>query len=193
MTNYESLRGSDRFKAEGVRLRQEVEGIAKVCHPARSRPTELSKIRSWKCLLNVKILLMVPSPVSRSLTASAASAHSLKDALHTAMNLEIRFRTQTGITIKGVCALFQQEKMTVEKKVRSPKSLISSQLGFYLVPKDPVKQLHDVPVPQAEAPAYIKETIFLSNCKGLRLYKYYTAILVTIRLAGFMVGRQGKR
>ena len=32
---------------------------------------------------------------------------------------------------------------------------------------------------------YIKETIFLSNCKGLRLYKYYTAILVTIRLAGF--------
>ena len=40
---------------------------------------------------------------------------------------------------------------------------------------------------------YIKETIFLSNCKGLRLYKYYTAILVTIRLAGFMVGHQGKR
>ena len=40
---------------------------------------------------------------------------------------------------------------------------------------------------------YIKETIFLSNYKGLRLYKYYTAILVTIRLAGFMVGRQGKR
>ena len=40
--------------------------------------------------------------------------------------------------------------MTVESKVRSLTSLISSQLGFSLVPKDPVKQLHDVPVPQAE-------------------------------------------
>ena len=39
----------------------------------------------------------------------------------------------------------------------------------------------------------IKETIFLSNCRGLRLYKYYKAILVTIRLAVFAVGRQGKR
>ena len=40
--------------------------------------------------------------------------------------------------------------MTVESKLRSLTSLISSQLGFSLVPKDPVKQLHDVPVPQAE-------------------------------------------
>ena len=42
------------------------------------------------------------------------------------------------------------EKMTVEKKVRSLTSLISSHLGFSLVPEDPVKQLHDVPVPQAK-------------------------------------------
>ena len=40
--------------------------------------------------------------------------------------------------------------MTVENKVRSLTSLISLQLGFSLVPKDPVKQLYEVPVPQAE-------------------------------------------
>ena len=38
MTSYESPRDSKTVKAEGVRLRQEVEGIAKVCHPARSVP-----------------------------------------------------------------------------------------------------------------------------------------------------------
>ena len=37
---------------------------------------------------------------------------------------------------------------------------------------------------------YLKETIYLSNCKGLRLY--YRAFVVTKRLAGFIVGRQGK-
>ena len=31
---------SKRVKSEEVRLRQEVEGIAKVCHPARSIPIE---------------------------------------------------------------------------------------------------------------------------------------------------------
>ena len=39
VTSYESPRGSKRVKT-GVRLRREVEGIAKACHPARSRPTE---------------------------------------------------------------------------------------------------------------------------------------------------------
>ena len=38
---------------------------------------------------------------------------------------------------------------------------------------------------------YLKETIFLSNCKGLRLY--YRVFVVTKRFAGFIVGRQGKR
>ena len=51
-------------------------------------------------------------------------------ALHTAMNLEIHFRTLTVITIKDLCALFQQKKMTVENKVRSLTCLISSQLRF---------------------------------------------------------------
>ena len=99
-------------------------------------------------------------------------------ALHSDMNLEMRFRTLAVITIKGACTLFQQKKMTVENKMRSLTSLISSQLGFSataeiddldasilnlqgkeqiilasqppLVPKDPVKQLQGVPVPQAE-------------------------------------------
>ena len=91
------------------------------------------------------------------------------------MNLEIRFRTLTVITIKGLCAFFQQKKITVENKV---KSLISSQLGFSttaeiddleasilnrqgkqqivlasqprLLPKKQLRQLQDVPVPQAD-------------------------------------------
>ena len=87
------------------------------------------------------------------------------------MNLAIRFRTLTGITIKGVCALIRQEKMTVENKVRSLTSLISSQLGFSLVPKDPVKQLHDVPVPQAELgePAISVRAAIIANIKLLKI------------------------
>ena len=86
------------------------------------------------------------------------------------MNLEIRFRRLTVITIKGVCALFQQEKMTVENKMRSLTSLISSQLGF-LVPKDPVKQLHDVPVPQAELrePAISVRAAIIANNQLLKI------------------------
>ena len=38
---------------------------------------------------------------------------------------------------------------------------------------------------------YLKEIIFLSNCKGLPLY--CRAFLVTIRFADFIVGRKGKR
>ena len=51
-------------------------------------------------------------------------------ALHTALNLEIRFRKLTVTTIKGDCALFRQKKLTVEEKVRNLTILISSQLGF---------------------------------------------------------------
>ena len=51
-------------------------------------------------------------------------------ALHTVLNLDIRFRTLTVITIKGVCTLIQQENTTVGDRVRSLKSLISSQLGL---------------------------------------------------------------
>ena len=51
-------------------------------------------------------------------------------AQHTALNLDIRFRTLTVITINGVCALFQQKNTTVENRVRSLASLLSSQLGL---------------------------------------------------------------
>ena len=39
VTSYESPRGSERVKREEVRFSREVEGITKVCHPVRSRPT----------------------------------------------------------------------------------------------------------------------------------------------------------
>ena len=46
-------------------------------------------------------------------------------ALHTTLNLEIRFRKLTVTTIKGDCALFKQKKMSVEDKVRNLGNLIS--------------------------------------------------------------------
>ena len=96
---------------------------------------------------------------------------TLHQALHTEMNLEIRFRTLTLITIKSVCALFQQKKMAVENIVRSLTSLISSQLWFSLAPKDPVKQLHDVPVPQAKLrePAISVRAAIIANIKLLKI------------------------
>ena len=120
-------------------------------------------------------------------------------ALHTDMNLEMRFRTLAVITIKGACALFQQKKITVENKMRSLTSLISSQLGFSataeiddleasilnrqgkeqiilasqppLVPKDPVKQLQGVPVPQAEFrdPAISIHAAIITNFQLLKI------------------------
>ena len=61
------------------------------------------------------------------------------------------------------------EKMTVESKVRSLTSLISSQLGFSLVPK--VKQLQDVPVPQAELrePAISVRAAIIANIQLLKI------------------------
>ena len=58
--------------------------------------------------------------------------------------------------------------MKVENKVRSLTSLISSQLEFSLVPK--VKQLQDVPVPQAELrePAI---SIRAAICPNIQLLK----------------------
>ena len=40
VTSFKIPRGSDRVKTERVSLRQKVEGIAKPCNPARSRPSE---------------------------------------------------------------------------------------------------------------------------------------------------------
>ena len=61
--------------------------------------------------------------------------------------------------------------MTVENKVRSLTSLISSQLGFSLVPKDPVKQLQDVSVPEAELrePAISVRATTFPNFQSLKI------------------------
>ena len=58
-----------------------------------------------------------------------------------------------------------------ESKVRSLTSLISSQLGFSLVLKDPFKQLHDVPVPQAELrePAISVRAAIIANIQLLKI------------------------
>ena len=92
-----------------------------------------------------------------------------------------------------------ENKMTVENQVRSLTSLISSQLGFSataeiddleasilnrqgkeqiilasqppLVPKDPVKQLQGVPVPQAELrePAISVQAATIANFQLLKI------------------------
>ena len=63
--------------------------------------------------------------------------------------------------------------MTEENKVRSLTSLTSSQLGlrFSLVSKDPLKQLQDVPVPQAELrePAISVRAAIIANIQLLKI------------------------
>ena len=81
-------------------------------------------------------------------------------ALHTAMNLEICFRSLTVITIKGVSALISSqlgfsataEIDDLEASIlnRQGKEQITLASHRRLVPKDPFKQLQDVPVPQAK-------------------------------------------
>ena len=76
------------------------------------------------------------------------------------MNLEIRFRTLTVITIKGVSALISSQlgfsataeidylEASILNRQGKEQIILPSQTR--LVPKDPFKQLQDVPVPQAE-------------------------------------------
>ena len=83
-------------------------------------------------------------------------------ALHSDMNLEIRFtfRTLTVITIKGVSALISSQlRFSATDKIDDFEASILNRQGKEqiilasqprLVPKDPFKQLQDVPVPQAE-------------------------------------------
>ena len=103
------------------------------------------------------------------------------------------------MTIKSVCALFQQKKMTVENKVRSLTSLTSSHSGFSataviddledailnrqgkeriilasqprLVPKEPVKQLQGVLVPQVELrePAISVRAVIIASFQLLKI------------------------
>ena len=81
-------------------------------------------------------------------------------ALHSDMNLEIRFRTLTVITIKGVSALISSQigfsataeidylEASILNRQGKEQIILPSQPR--LVPKGPFKQLQDVPVPQAE-------------------------------------------
>ena len=81
-------------------------------------------------------------------------------ALHSDMNLEIRFRTLTVITIKGASALVSlqlgffatAEIYDLEASILNRQSKEQIILAYQprLVPKDPFKQLQDVPVPLAE-------------------------------------------
>ena len=81
-------------------------------------------------------------------------------ALHSDINLEIRFRTLTVITIKGVSALISSQlgfsatdeiddlEASILNRQGKEQIILASQPR--LVPKDPFKRLQDVPVPEAE-------------------------------------------
>ena len=81
-------------------------------------------------------------------------------ALHSDMNLEIRFKTLTVITIKGVSAhLSSQLGFSATAEIDDLEASILNRQGKEqiilasqprLVPKDPFKQLQDVPVPQVQ-------------------------------------------
>ena len=81
-------------------------------------------------------------------------------ALHSDMNLEISFRRLTVIAIKGVSALVSSQLgFSATAEIDDLEASILSRQGKEqiilasqprLVPKDPFKQLQDVPVPQAE-------------------------------------------
>ena len=53
-----------------------------------------------------------------------------KKKLHTALNLEIRFRKFTFTTVKETCPLFKPKKLTIPQKVTNIRSLITSQLDL---------------------------------------------------------------
>ena len=66
------------------------------------------------------------------------------------MNLKTRFRTLTVITIKGICALFQQVKNDRGKQSEMNNKPQIVAVRVFFSAKKTVKQLQDVPVPQAE-------------------------------------------
>ena len=99
--------GSDIFQTEGVRLRQEVERIAKQKVDLLSEENKIIKV-----LAQCKNSSNGPLISVKELYNLGNKCIIPQAALHTDMNLEIRFRALTLITINGVCAL------------------ISSQIGF---------------------------------------------------------------
>ena len=183
----------------------------------------MKKIRSSKCLLNGKISPSGPLASVEELYSLGNKCTLLQAALHTDMNLEIRFRTLTIITIKGVCALIQHKKNYSGKQSGKPNKphIITVKVFCYfwniwfrcfdsestrertnhssqlrLVPKDPVKQLQDVPVPQAELrePAISVREAILANFKLLKIdflelfchgggFHHFEVLLVTERSA----------
>ena len=102
-------------------------------------------------------------------------------ALHSDMNLEIRFRTLTVITIKGVSAhLSSQLGFSATAEINDLEASILNRRGKEqiilasqprLVPKDPFKQLQDVPVPQAELgePAISVRAAIIANFQILKI------------------------
>ena len=102
-------------------------------------------------------------------------------ALHPDMNLEIRFRTLAVITIKGVSAhLSSQLGFSATAEIDDFEASILNRQGKEqiflasqprLVPKDPFKQLQDVPVPQAELgePAISVRAAIIANFQILKI------------------------
>ena len=104
-------------------------------------------------------------------------------ALHSDMNLEIRFRTLTVITInnKGVSALVSSQfgfsaaaeiddlEASILNRQGKEQIILASQPR--LVPKDPFKQLQDVLVPQAELrePAIYVQAAIIANFQILKI------------------------
>ena len=102
-------------------------------------------------------------------------------ALHSDMSLEIRFRTLTVITIKGLSALVSSQlgfsdtaeiddlEASILNRQLKEQIILSSQPR--LVPKDPFKQLQDVPVPQVELrePAIFVRAAIIANFQILKI------------------------
>ena len=96
------------------------------------------------------------------------------------MNLEIRFRMLTIIAIKGVSALVSSQlgfsataeiddlEASILNRQGKEQIIIASQPR--LVPKDPLKQPQDVPVPQAERrePAISARATIIANFQLLK-------------------------
>ena len=96
-------------------------------------------------------------------------------ALHSDMNLEIRFRMLTIIAIKGVSVLVSSQlgfsataeindlEASILNRQGKEQIIVASQA--LLVPKDPLKQPQDVPVPQTERrePAISARATIIAN------------------------------
>ena len=109
-------------------------------------------------------------------TLPQAALHSVSD-----MNLEIRFRTLTVITIKGVSTLVSSQlgfsataeinylEASILNRQGKEQIILASQPQ--LVPKHPFKQLQDVPVPQAELrePAISVRAAIIANFQILKI------------------------